>query len=302
MAIEKQKLILIGGLVLGVVAVFMVKMTIDQQKLVAREQAKKAIANMQANQSSVLIAKEDIPKGTLIALNMLDTEIVPNKFVQPQAATSLDRIAGMITLVSISKGEQITLSKLTNTKNTAGGGGNLAGITPIGKRAISISVDNISSLSGMIKPGDYVDVIAILQIPVQEGTQRTNQIAVLPMFQNVLVLAVGQNTGGLVSDGGRYAKDESRASGPPLVTLALAPQEAGYIAFVQEQGKIRLTLRSPADAKLESTTPANWASLFQYLTPPSPPVDQEAEKAAYDRVPRVEIYRGLNKEVVPLSK
>jgi pilus assembly protein CpaB len=233
---------------------------------------------------------------------MLDTEIVPNKFVQPQAATSLDRIAGMITLVSISKGEQITLSKLTNTKNTAGGGGNLAGITPIGKRAISISVDNISSLSGMIKPGDYVDVIAILQIPVQEGTQRTNQIAVLPMFQNVLVLAVGQNTGGLVSDGGRYAKDESRASGPPLVTLALAPQEAGYIAFVQEQGKIRLTLRSPADAKLESTTPANWASLFQYLTPPSPPVDQEAEKAAYDRVPRVEIYRGLNKEVVPLSK
>ena len=81
MAIEKQKLILIGGLILGVVAVFMVKMTIDQQKLVAREQAKKAIANMQANQSSVLIAKEDMPKGTLIALNMLDTEIAPVNFI-----------------------------------------------------------------------------------------------------------------------------------------------------------------------------------------------------------------------------
>ena len=303
MAIEKQKLILISGLVLGAVAIFMVKMTIDQQQQVAKDQTRKAIATMQANQSAILVAKQDIPKGSLIDPNMLDTAIIPSKFVQPQAASSLDRVSGMVVVAPISKGEQITLSKLTNTKNA--GGGDLAGITPAGKRAISIAVDNIALLGGMVKPGDYVDIIALMQIPVQgPDGQQVNQVVVYPLFQNVLVLAVGQNTGGIVSQGSRYATTESsNVSGPPLVTVALSSQDASFMAFVQEQGKIRLTLRSPADAKVESTIPANWNSLFQYLMPQQQPVsDKKSVAVEVEQGPTVEIYRGLNKERVPLSK
>ena len=89
MGIEKQKLILISGVVLGVVAIVMAKMYLDQQQQVLQAQAKKSIANMQANQTSVLTAKQDIPKGSTIESNMLNTAIVPNEYVQPQAATCL---------------------------------------------------------------------------------------------------------------------------------------------------------------------------------------------------------------------
>lgn len=296
MAIEKQKIILIAGIVLALLAIVMTKMYLDQQKQAVEEQKRREIANMQANQAAVLVSKKDIPAGTVIEPEMLDTAIVPNRFIQPQAVTSLDRIAGMITIAPISKGEQISLSKLTSSRR--GGGGDLSGATPSGKRAITIAVDNIASLSGMIKPGDYVDVLALLQIPVTGPDGKTvGQMAVVPLFQNILVLAVGSNTGGIVaSSSSRYAeKQSSGGGGNVLITLSLGPQEANLIAFVQEQGKIRLIMRSVADAKVEPIIPASWETLFQYISP------QSMEKPM-DTNEYVEVLRGLNKERVPLSK
>lgn len=299
MAIEKQKLILISGIVLGLVAIVMVKMYLDQQQMIIQEKAKKAVANIQANQAAVLVSKQDIPKGAVIEASMLATAIVPNKYIQPGAVTSLDRIAGMVTIAPIAKGEHISLSKLTNVKQTGGTGGDLAGVTPSGKRAISIVVDNISSLSGMVRPGDYVDVLATIQVPVQgQDGQVTGQMTVIPLFQNTLVLAVGQNTGSATSSDGRYAVKESSSGAASLITLALGPQETNLIAFVQEQGKVRLTMRSPADAKVEPIIPASWETLFQYIMPQN----EANSKTAVDTTEYVEVLRGLNKERVPLSK
>ena len=294
MAIEKQKLILIAGVVLALLAIVMTKMYLDQQKQALEEKKRREIANIQANQAAVLVSKQDLPAGTVIEPEMLGTEIVPNRFVQPQAQTSLDRVAGMVTIAPISKGEQISLSKLSQSRRS--GGGDLSGVTPSGKRAISIVVDNIASLSGMINPGDYVDVLATIMIPVTGVDGKlTEQMAVLPLFQNVLVLAVGSNTGGMVtSSGSRYAEKQA-SSGNALITLSLGPQEANLIAFVQEQGKIRLVMRSPADARVEPIAPASWETLFQYISP------QSMEKPM-DTNEYVEVLRGLNKERVPLSK
>jgi len=305
MAIEKQKLILISGVVLGVVAILMTKMYLDQQQQEAQAQAKRSLAKMQANQSVVLVAKQDIPSGSVIESNMIDSSIVPNQFIQPQAVTSIDRVLGMITLAPMSKGEQISLSKLSKARKENAAGG-LAGNTPAGKRAISISVDSIASVSGMVRPGDYVDVIATLQIPVQgPDGQMSSQVAVVPLFQNVLVLAVGQNTGFVGRSESRYDEKDT-SSGGGLITLALGPQEANLMAFVQEQGKMRLTLRSPADANVEPVVPASWETLFQYIMPQQksvekPPEVKEAPKPV-EPTEYVEVLRGLNKEKVSLPK
>lgn len=296
---QKQRLILIIGIVLGLLAVFMAKVYIDQQRSIIQDQAKRAVAQIQASQTAVLVAKKDILRGTVIEAEMLETAIIPNQYIQPQAVASLDRIAGMIAVAPISKGEQISLSKLSYSKQGGTGGGSLAEATPIGKRAVTISVDNLASLAGMVKSGDYVDVIAMLPVPVQtlDGKQAT-QAAVMPLFQNVLVLAVGQEIGAIAmaQPEGRYKREEKREASP-FITLALSPQEASLIAFVQEQGKIRLVLRSPADSKIESLQPASWETLFQYLMP------REAVKAQVpdESAGYVEIYRGMSKERIPLS-
>ncbi|MDD5281748.1 MAG: Flp pilus assembly protein CpaB [Candidatus Omnitrophica bacterium] len=300
MAIEKQKLILISGVVLGIVAILMTKIYLDQQKQEAEARAKKSLVKMQANQSVVLVAKHDIPSGSVIESSMIDSSIVPNQFIQPQVATSIDRVLGMISLAPISKGEQISLSKLSKGRRESAGS-SLAGNTPAGKRAISIAVDSIASVSGMVMPGDYVDVIATLQVPIQgPDGQISSQVAVVPLFQNVLVLAVGQNTGSVGKTGSRYDEKETSSSG--LITLALGPQEANLIAFVQEQGKMRLTLRSPADASVEQVVPASWETLFQYIMPQQKPVEVKEAPVVDTATEYVEVFRGLKKEKVSLSQ
>jgi len=293
---QKQRIILIAGVVLALAAVFLVKVYLDQQRKVFQEEASRQAANVQANQTAVLVAKQDIPKGTAIGPEMLESKIFPREYVAPQALTSLDRIAGMISVAQIAKDEQITLSKLAYPRQAGG----LAEATPVGKRAITINVDNISALAGMIKPGDYVDLIATLPVPVQlaEGKQVT-QVASVPLFQNVLVLAVGQQTG--VAAESRYkAEAGQQTPASSLITLALNPQEANLVSFVQEQGKFRLVLRSPADSQTQPLRPISWEALFQFLVPQETAKqqpEQEIKPTGY-----VEIYRGLKKERVPLSK
>ena len=295
--IGKPKLMIIVGVVLILMATFLAYNWLADQRRMDEERAARAFKKMQSSQVTVLVAKEDIPKGSVISAGVIGTQIVPENYIQPQAVTSFDRIADMVTTADISKGEQISLTKLVSAKQA--GGGALSGLTPAGKRAVTILVDNISSVAGMLKPGDYVDVMAALQVPVQvaEGKQE-GQLGILPLFQNVLVLAVGQNSSTVSSQGSRYQKKEDESSAQQqnqMITLALAPQEASLIAFVQEQGKIRLTLRSPADAKVEQVQPATWETLFKYLMPQNQTQEVVKPENPDDYV---EVYHGLNKERV----
>lgn len=298
----QKKIYLILGIGLALLAAVMVNVYINQQRKLAIADAKRRLETIQANQTAVLIAKEDFPVGTAVDPGKLEVKIIPSQYLQPQAVTSIDRIAGMVMAAAVSKGEQLALSKLAWPKEARGG--SLATVTPVGKRAITISVDNVASLGGMIKAGDYVDVIATVSVPVQTADgKQVAQAAVIPLFQNIMVLAVGQETGGPVAEEARYKKEEKREISP-FITLALAAQEANLIAFVQEQGKIRLILRSPADSQVQPTQPASWETLFQYIMP-NRQIDKEAaQPKAEVEAPQgyVEIYRGLNKEKVPLSK
>lgn len=312
---QKQRIILIIGIILSLTSLVIVKVYIDQKQRELAAAAKRKVeafkADFQQNQVSVLIAKQEIPKGSTIEAEALDIAIVPRDFVQPQVVTSLDRITGMITIAPFAAGEQITLSKLSPPRQAGG----LAEITPVGKRATMVGVDNISTLIGMLRPGDYVDVFALLGMPVQtpQGVQTNN--VVVPLFQNVLVLAVGADIGGppQTETRSRYRQEETPADpNANMVTLALSPQEASIMAFAAEQGKIRLILRSPTDSQIQQTMPANWDTLFQYIMPnvPNQPQDDEelAPASRAQELPTkpkedtIEIYRGMSKDTVTISK
>lgn len=294
---QRQKIIIISGVILALLAVLMVKVYLDQRGRELEQKARQSLEKMQANQVPVLVAKSEIPSGSTIEPDSFEVQVVPNQYIAPQAVTSLDRIAGMITIAPISKGEQITMSKLMYTRQT----GSLAGVTPIGKRAITISVDSIASLGGMVRPGDYVDVIVIIPVPVETPDgKRGMDTKVIPLFQNVLVLAVGQELGIAVArQESRYRQEGQKEVSSPLITLALTPQEANFMAYVQEQGKIRLAMRNPADTKAESAQSTGWETLFGYVMPQQMQSAKEQPEPPSDYV---EIYRGLKKEKMPLSK
>lgn len=319
---RRERLILIIGLVLAGVAVLMVRVYLAQQRQALIEEEKRRMAkftDMQKNQLNVFVAKKDIAAGSEIQEEDLEVKNVPKEYMEPQAVTNIGRIKGMATIIDIKKGEQITLTKLKWSQEARQGIGSLASVTPIGKRAVTIPVDSIGSLAGMIKPGDYVDILATVAIPIQLGNKQVTQKTVIPLFQNILLLATGVNLSSYSGSpatqdrGGKGGTEQVQA--PPHVTLALTPQEASIIAFVQEQGKLRLVLRSPADSKPEPFQAANWDTVLQYLMPKAmPPEAGEGEEGIeITEKPRpgeiakpeefyVEIYRGLKKEKVLLSE
>ena len=162
----------------------------------------------------------------------------------------------------------------------------------------------------MIKPGDYVDVIGIIPLPVEVDGKQAAEPATVPLFQNVLILSVGTELGAASekeSTSRRKASEFTpKESAAPLITLSLSPEEANILAFVKEQGKIQLILRSPGDAQTRPVQPTSWATVLKYLFPQ---IDLEAmEKGSGKKeevkkdIPQVEIVRGFKKEVVPLSQ
>lgn len=267
---------------------------------------------VQIEEKKVVVAKKDIIKGSVIDSKMVELKSIPVKFIQPGATGSIDRIIDKVTMTPITKGEQILRNKLVSD---AADLSSLSYRTPMGKRAITIPVDNISSVGGMIRPDDYVDILGLIPQTMQVGEEQVTQYATVPLFQKVLVLAVGR-------DVGASKRSKGGASGPvSTITVGLEPQKATMVAFIQEQGgKLRFVLRSPSDTGVTLAQPVNWDTLFLYLFPDliqqiqsgkaggmSPMmlmqqggvVEEEDEQPTG---PQVEIYRGSQREVVPLLK
>ncbi|MCM8783077.1 MAG: Flp pilus assembly protein CpaB [Candidatus Omnitrophica bacterium] len=294
---RRQLIYIMLAIIMGAVGIFLTQIYLTEKEKIIQKQTQEKLARLREMQATVLVATKDLPRGTTIEETMFEAKVIPKEYVQPQAVSTPARIIGMVVIADIVQGEQITLTKLSWPKKQEAAS-TLSMATPVGKRAITLQVDNLSSFMGMIKPGDYIDVLASLSIPVQgvEG-QQTVQNAVIPLFQNVLVLAVGGSISSSESQtDSRYRKQEAPATGGSIVTLALSPQEASLLAFVQEQAKIRFLLRSPADSQLQPVQPVSWDTLFRFLIPQESQSQDQIETSTQMR--QVEIYRGLKREVI----
>lgn len=299
----REKFPLIIAIACGILAILLLNVYLRNRESEVWQRMKQVQQQAQpartAEQIGVaLLAKRDIPPQTPITPDDLLIKEIPIRYIQPGAVTSLAQVIGQIAAVPIAAGEQILKTKLLPPGKI---GKTLSEITPEGKRAVTVSVDNIASIAGLIKPGDYVDVHALISPPSGVGWPGVEKTAprLVSLFQSIEVLAVGGEF--VASSGISSAAERERARKLSIpvgtVTLALNPQEAILLSFVQEHGKIKLALRSLEDVKIESIKPADWDALFQYLYPTS-----IEEPELEGRQPVVEIYRGLKREVIPLSE
>jgi Flp pilus assembly protein CpaB len=140
--------------------------------------------------------------------------------------------------------------------------GVLSARTPPGKRALTINVDTLSAVGGLLNPGDRVDIIADLQIPDSRDPKAEPDKVTSVLFQDVLVLAVGTNFQPVTTAEGYDARAKARSL---QITLALDPEEASLITFSQKYGKMQLTLRPPSDEGVQNMEVASWDSLADFV-------------------------------------
>lgn len=272
---DKRRIYFILGIILAITAIFLIQSYVqsERQKLLELSKAKGIV--------KVVIAKQDIPARKKITPEMLVVKRIPVEGRESEALGSIDSVAGKIAIRDIIQGQQITASLilLPQSRRT------LAFKTPEGKRALTIPVDKISSIEGMINPGDYVDIIGNFPFSQSVEGKTYTQNIVVPMFQNVLVLAVGTRTEMVLSKG------KGKPTPASTITIALSPEEAALFTYALEVGKIKLLLRSQLDTEVVTTRePVTmdklWEKLLgirQVVPVPPPPPDT------------VEIYRGTEK-------
>ena len=194
-----------------------------------------------ADQRPVVVAATDILPGTAIEENMIAETQVPLKFLQPGAFSSIRDAVGQVPAVPIQEGGQITGTSMT------GVGRSLSTKIPRGRRAVSLAVTDVTGVSSLVRPSNYVDVLATLKLGTAPGStdQRT---FVMTVFQNVLVLAVGQDMGTVTErsadDDGLSALSGSQSQAFNTVTLALSPSQVQDLVLAQDIGDVSLSLRS----------------------------------------------------------
>ena len=108
-------------------------------------------------QRPVLIASQEIPaRSRIVATHVPNRDAARRKSLEPDAISDPKQAIDGIALITIPLGSQLTSSSV---------GTNVAEALPVrlrpGMRAVSIPVDRVKGVSGMILPGDRVDVIAI---------------------------------------------------------------------------------------------------------------------------------------------
>ncbi len=132
---------------------------------------------------------------------------------------------------------------------------------PVGKRAVTIRIQTLSAVGGLISPGDLVDIIAHLDIPTEEPSIGKNSFTTVTLFQAIQVLAVGP-----YSQQGVDLAEQHQAATISL-TLAVDPKQAELLTFAESRGKLQLVLRSPSekDVYLLGEEAASWGSLQEYL-------------------------------------
>lgn len=195
---------------------------------------------------TVLVAAKPIPSGALLraddmALRELPTAKAPaGAFVGEAARTEL---IGAVATRDFAPGEVLNGGGLVRPNER----GFLAATLSPGYRAVTIAIDTAQSASGLVLPGDRVDVILVQDFGDAAPRRRAVGETVL---HGARVVAVGRAFNKAPEEDAK-AKDTESAS-PRTLTLEVMPLDAERLYVANRLGKLELALRALASGEAAS--------------------------------------------------
>lgn len=279
---------------------------------------------------AVAVEAPPIPKTEVYAAAV---DLAPGSIVRPEhlARVALDAAAvsaemvvaapdgeaallGSVARQTLAKGVPIARSTLV----APGDRGFLAAVLPKGRRAISIPITEVAGLSGLVMPGDRVDIIltyAVTSASVDLGRDIRASETVL---SNIRVLALDQRL-----DQSNQGPQQAGVEDTPIArtaTLQVTPREAEIVTLATTLGDLSLVLNSvhdggefengdrsveagplPEDTPRTLTLDSDVTSLLR----PKPQADEDAGQAMQtiaEQMRRIQIVRGASSGAVELGQ
>ena len=195
----------------------------------------------------LLVAIKPIEQGAVVTDEVLAVREVPLAYVEDRAVKAAERAK----VVGLRLGNNVQSQQTlmwTDLAIAADERRDLSGLVQPGSRAVSVRARSGDKSFALIRPGDYVDVIAIMPEPGHHDKQ-----SAVVLLQKVLVLAMGLET---APDLIEKKKNRSRMDRREMVlTPRLHLQEAQLLALADEKGEITVALRNPDDQRVAEKIP-----------------------------------------------
>jgi pilus assembly protein CpaB len=190
------------------------------------------------------VAAHPLPRGTLARDEDFTVRSVPSGSVPTGAILDTPDakigLRGSLVRNFLDTGSLVTSEDILRPRER----GFLASVLAPDSRAISINVDAASGVSGLIWPGDYVDVV-LTQEPTTAGEDKTAQqhgALSETVAQNVRIVAIDQE----IVQGGP-ANNATAGKVAHTVSLQLAPAQVNKVTVAGQSGKLTLAVRSAVD-------------------------------------------------------
>lgn len=199
----------------------------------------------------VIVAAENLTAGTRLTLDHVAVRQMPEAWLPADvlAPEDQDLVAHAVLQHDLRRGDPVPWAYLVPPPER------FSSRLDAGRRAVTIPVDDMNSLAGMLQPDDRIDLFVSF---VHQGERVT-----APLLQNLRVLATGRQ---------HDAEAEWDAAGRfATVTLDASPDEAVKLIAARQQGTISAMLRHGRDAvAAPSELRGNLAELLGMASPPPP--------------------------------
>ncbi|HUJ49801.1 MAG TPA: Flp pilus assembly protein CpaB [Bryobacteraceae bacterium] len=236
--------------VLGVSLLFALVISSVFYQMTARAgNAKKAEAPVELR--DVVLAAKPLSVGTTVKPTDIKIGKIPVAAFPKGGFSKPEEVIDRPVISNVLMDEAILDGRLA----ARGSGLGLAPIIPVGMRAVTVRVNDVSGLSGFVLPGMRVDVLVTGNPPSGNGT-----VTVTPL-QNMLVLSAGTAI---------QADAKGQAIQAATVTLLATPEQAEMLTLANGEGRIQLVLRNGSDQNVEKIRGSHVAELYGAAAPAAP--------------------------------
>jgi pilus assembly protein CpaB len=298
MNLRKILFLAVAGL-LTLLTVWSIRSYLDGEKAELAARARLLQQKPAVQGAVVLVAKNDLATGSFIKPEHLRWQPWPEENIAPayvrQDKRRLEEFVGSVVRARVAAGEPITDGRVVKPEER----GFMAAVLTPGMRAISVSVNQTSGISGFVLPGDRIDLVLTHAIKSErEGGNNQDRHASETILSDLRVLAIGQ-------------KIQEAKNGETIVantaTLEVTPKQVEVIAVAVELGKLSLSLRSLGKQESEETEYLSGADISagkpvaQGTNPAGKTYtwDQEASQLLFRRIT---VLRGATSSEVSLDR
>ena len=204
---------------------------------------------------TVVVAVTPIDENTKITSEMVALQKTALEWINADAAVSLSDVVGKINKYWVPAGQQIVNAQLSEAKS-GNEGGQLAYVIDPGKRAITISTDELAGIGGYLCKGDYVDILSTASRKEKDEEGNDVEIpAIEVVLENIKVLEVGSRA---MNEAAKKEGAEPNYS-YGSVTLCVSPEDVPKLYYAINYGRVYLSLRAAQDDKLVSPPLYVWS-------------------------------------------